>query len=177
MSDLTTIARPYAQAAFDFAVEKNTLNQWSEMLDFAARVASNEQMHLRLTSSTSAKKLAEIFIAVCGDQLDEFGQNLIKVMAENNRLQALPDVYAEFLNLKQEHENKITADVVSATELSEQQQTDIINKLEKRLERKVTLNCSIEPSLLAGMIIRIGDIVFDHSALGRLSQLHQKILS
>lgn len=78
MSDLTTIARPYAKAAFDFAVEKQQLTQWSEMLAFAAEVTNNEQIHELLTSSASAEKLAEIFIAICGEQFDEFGQNLIK---------------------------------------------------------------------------------------------------
>ncbi len=177
MSDLTTIARPYAKAAFDFAVDKGALDQWVEMLAFTAEVANNEQVHELLTSSTSAKKLADIFVAVCGEQLDEFGQNLIKVMAENERLLALPDVYAEFLHLKQEHEKEITADVISATELSEQQQADIISKLEARLERKVKLNCSVDEALLGGVIIRAGDLVIDNSARGRLNRLSDALQS
>lgn len=100
MSDLTTIARPYAKAAFDFAVESQQLEQWSEMLVFAAEVANNEQIHELITSSLSAEQLAEIFIGVCGEQFDEHGQNLIKVMAENGRLRAIPDVCAEFHVLK-----------------------------------------------------------------------------
>ncbi|KAA5737871.1 ATP synthase F1 subunit delta, partial [Acinetobacter baumannii] len=70
MSDLTTIARPYAKAAFDFAVEKDQLDQWGQMLSFAAEVAKNEQMSELLTSSFSAEKMSEIFFAVCGDQVD-----------------------------------------------------------------------------------------------------------
>ena len=99
MSDLTTIARPYAKAAFDFAVEKGELDQWSQMLSFAAEVAQNNDIHNLLSSSLTAEKLAEVFIAVCGEQFDEFGQNLIKVMAENGRLMAFPDVCKEFLLL------------------------------------------------------------------------------
>jgi F-type H+-transporting ATPase subunit delta len=177
MSDLTTIARPYAKAAFDFAVEKGALDQWVEMLAFTTEVANNEQIHGLLTGSTSTKKLADIFVAVCGEQIDEFGQNLIKVMAENERLLALPDVYAEFLLLKQEHEKEITADVISATELSEQQQADIISKLETRLERKVKLNCSVDETLLGGVIIRAGDLVIDNSARGRLNRLSDALQS
>ncbi|RTZ14023.1 F0F1 ATP synthase subunit delta [Vibrio aquaticus] len=177
MSDMTTIARPYAKAAFDFAVEKDQLDQWGQMLSFAAEVANNEQIHELLTSSTSADKLAEIFVAVCGEQVDTFGQNLIKVMAENGRLQALPDVCAEFLLLKQEHEKEISVEVTSATELSEQQKADISSKLETRLERKVQLNCSVDETLLGGVIIRAGDLVIDNSARGRLSRLSDALQS
>ncbi|KHA59876.1 ATP F0F1 synthase subunit delta [Vibrio variabilis] len=177
MADMTTIARPYAKAAFDFAVEKGQLDQWGQMLSFAAEVANNEQIHELLTSSMSADKLAEVFVAVCGEQVDEFGQNLIKVMAENGRLQALPDVCAEFLLLKQEHEKEITVEVTSATELSEQQKADISNKLETRLERKVQLNCSVDEALLGGVIIRAGDLVIDNSARGRLSRLSDALQS
>jgi F-type H+-transporting ATPase subunit delta len=177
MADMTTIARPYAKAAFDFAVEKDQLDQWGQMLSFAAEVANNEQIHELLTSSMSADKLAEIFVAVCGEQVDEFGQNLIKVMAENGRLQALPDVCAEFLLLKQEHEKEISVEVTSATELSEQQKADISSKLETRLERKVQLNCSVDETLLGGVIIRAGDLVIDNSARGRLSRLSDALQS
>ncbi|CAK4070224.1 MULTISPECIES: F0F1 ATP synthase subunit delta [Vibrio] len=177
MADMTTIARPYAKAAFDFAVEKDQLDQWGQMLSFAAEVANNEQIHELLTSSMSADKLAEVFVAVCGEQVDEFGQNLIKVMAENGRLQALPDVCAEFLLLKQEHEKEITVEVTSATELSDQQKADISSKLETRLERKVQLNCSVDEALLGGVIIRAGDLVIDNSARGRLSRLSDALQS
>tara|TARA_Y100001956_G_scaffold66368_1_gene67872 strand:- start:197 stop:778 length:582 start_codon:yes stop_codon:yes gene_type:complete len=168
MSDLTTIARPYAKAAFDFAVEKGELDQWSQMLSFAAEVAQNNDIHNLLSSSLTAEKLAEVFIAVCGEQFDEFGQNLIKVMAENGRLMAFPDVCKEFLLLKQEHEKEIDVEVTSAVELSEEQRADISSKLEQRLARKVQLNCSIDETLLSGVIIRAGDLVIDNSARGRL---------
>lgn len=177
MADMTTIARPYAKAAFDFAVERDQLDQWGQMLSFAAEVANNEQIHELLTSSMSAEKLAELFVSICGEQVDEFGQNLIKVMAENGRLEALPDVCAEYLLLKQEHEKEITVEVTSATELSDQQKADISSKLEARLERKVQLNCSVDEALLGGVIIRAGDLVIDNSARGRLNRLSDALQS
>ncbi|MBD0788733.1 F0F1 ATP synthase subunit delta [Vibrio sp. Y2-5] len=177
MSNLTTIARPYAKAAFDFAVEKQQLTQWSEMLAFAAEVTNNEQIHELLTSSASAEKLAEIFIAICGEQFDEYGQNLIKVMAENGRLRAIPDVCEQFIALKKEYEKNIEVEVISATELSEQQLSDISSKLEQRLERKVQLNCSVDETLLGGVVIRAGDLVIDNSARGRLNRLSDALQS
>ncbi|ALR16904.1 F0F1 ATP synthase subunit delta [Vibrio natriegens] len=177
MSDLTTIARPYAKAAFDFAVEKDQLDQWGQMLSFAAEVAKNEQMSELLTSSFSAEKMAEIFVAVCGDQVDANGQNLLKVMAENGRLTALPDVCEQFFILKKEHEKEVDVEVISASELSDEQLANIGSKLEARLERKVKLNCSVDETLLGGVIIRAGDLVIDDSARGRLNRLSDALQS
>ncbi|KOO08713.1 F0F1 ATP synthase subunit delta [Vibrio hepatarius] len=177
MSDLTTIARPYAKAAFDFAVDKGQLDQWGQMLSFAAEVANNEQMKELLTGSVSADKLAEIFVAVCGEQVDAHGQNLLKVMAENGRLTALPDVSEQFMALKKEHEKEIDVEVISASELSDEQLANISSKLEQRLERKVKLNCSVDEALLGGVIIRAGDLVIDNSARGRLNRLSDALQS
>ncbi|MBR9874796.1 F0F1 ATP synthase subunit delta [Vibrio sp. J1-1] len=177
MSDLTTIARPYAKAAFDFSVEKGQLDQWGQMLSFAAEVAKNEQISELLTSSFSAEKMAEIFVAVCGDQVDAHGQNLLKVMAENGRLTTLPDVCEQFFILKKEHEKEIDVEVISASELSDEQLANIGSKLEARLERKVKLNCSVDETLLGGVIIRAGDLVIDDSARGRLNRLSDALQS
>jgi F-type H+-transporting ATPase subunit delta len=177
MSELTTIARPYAKAAFDFAVEKGALDQWSQMLTFAAEVTRNKEMAELLSGSVSSEKASEIFIAVCGEQFDEFGQNLIKVMAENGRLRAFPEVCEEFLVLKQEHEKEMDVDVVSATKLTKKQLTDISSKLEQRLERKVNLNCSVDETLLGGVVIRAGDLVIDNSTRGQLGRLSDALQS
>jgi F-type H+-transporting ATPase subunit delta len=177
MSELTTIARPYAKAAFDFAVDKGQLSQWGEMLTFAAEVTKNEQVHELLNSSLAAEKLAEIFVAVCGEQFDEHGQNLIKVMTENGRLSTLPEVCKQYFALKSEYEKTLDVDVISATKLSEQQLTDISNKLEARLERKVQLNCSVDETLLGGVVIRAGDLVIDNSVRSRLNRLSDTLQS
>ena len=177
MSDLTTIARPYAKAAFDFAVEKGQLDQWAEMLTFAAEVTKNEQIHELLNSSMAADKLADIFVAVCGEQFDEYGQNLLKVMAENGRLKALPDVCEQYFVLKTDYEKVVEVDVVSATKLSKQEITEISKKLAVRLERKVTLNCSVDETLLGGVVIRAGDLVIDNSVRGRLNRLSDALQS
>ncbi|OAN12650.1 ATP F0F1 synthase subunit delta [Photobacterium jeanii] len=177
MSDLTTIARPYAKAAFDFAVEKGELSQWAEMLTFAAEVANNETMQDILDSGFAADKLTEIFVSVCGEQLDDFGQNLLKVMAENGRLKALPAVCDEFMFLKSEHEKVIEASVTSAVTLDDSQLVAISEKLEQRLARKVKLNCSVDETLIAGVVIRAGDLVIDNSVRGKLNRLSDTLQS
>ncbi|WP_372870770.1 F0F1 ATP synthase subunit delta [Shewanella sp.] len=177
MAELTTIARPYAKAAFDFAVEKQAVDSWAEMLGFAAVVTENETMRPLLAGSMASSQLAKLFIDVCGEQLNEHGQNLIKVMAENGRLEVLPAVAQLFAEYRLEWAKEIQADVVSATELSEAQQQQISVSLEKRLARKVKLNCSVDAGLIAGVIIKAGDLVIDGSVSGKLARLSDKLQS
>ncbi|AAN45255.1 F0F1 ATP synthase subunit delta [Shigella flexneri] len=171
MSEFITVARPYAKAAFDFAVEHQSVERWQDMLTFAAEVTKNEQMAELLSGALAPETLAESFIAVCGEQLDENGQNLIRVMAENGRLNALPDVLEQFIHLRAVSEATAEVDVISAAALSEQQLAKISAAMEKRLSRKVKLNCKIDKSVMAGVIIRSGDMVIDGSVRGRLERL------
>lgn len=171
MSELTTIARPYAKAAFDYAVENNATPQWQQMLAFAAEVANHEAMEELLTGALAAEKLAEVFINVCGEQVDLHGQNLIKVLAENGRLQALPEITVLFNELKAEFDKEIDVDITSAVELNDKQRTDISASLEKRLGRKVKLNCNVDAALVAGVVIKAGDTVIDGSVRSKLNRL------
>jgi len=171
MSEWTTIARPYAQAAFDYAVESKTVAQWQEMLMFTAEVSKNETVKSLLTGSMAAQQLAEIFNGVCGEQLDQQGQNLVKVLAENRRLQAFPEISVMFNQLKADFDKEIDVDIFSAVKLNKQQQTDISKSLEKRLARKVKLNCSVDPELIAGVLIKAGDTVIDGSLRSKLNRL------
>jgi F-type H+-transporting ATPase subunit delta len=171
MSEWTTIARPYAKAAFDFAVESKTIAHWQEMLVFAAEVSQNDTVKYLLTGSLAVERLAEIFNGVCGEQLDQQGQNLIKVLAENRRLQALPDISILFNKFKSDFDKEIDVDITSAVKLTKQQKTDISKSLETRLARKVKLNCSVDPELIAGVLIKAGDTVIDGSLRSKLNRL------
>lgn len=171
MAELTTVARPYATAAFNFAVEQNAVAEWQQMLVFAGEVAKNESMEGLLSGSTAAEQLAEIFINICGEQLNTQGQNLVKVLAENKRLSVLPEIAELYAELKAEYEKEIDVDVTSATELSSVQQSKIGAALEQRLARKVKLNCNVNPALVAGVVIKAGDTVIDGSVKSKLNRL------
>ena len=171
MSELTTVARPYAQAAFDFAVEKDAIAKWQEMLTFAGAVAANEDMHQLLSGAVAADTLADIFNNVCGEQLDEHGQNLVKVLAENKRLAALPEISTLFDAFKADYDKEIEVDVTSASTLTDAQLKELVASLEKRLARKVKLNCNVDPALIAGMVINAGDTVIDGSVKSKLNRL------
>ncbi|WP_350607938.1 F0F1 ATP synthase subunit delta [Pseudoalteromonas sp. MER144-MNA-CIBAN-0113] len=171
MSELTTIARPYAKAAFELAVEKGTIESWNDMLFFAGHVASNEQASTILAGLPTATAQAGLFINLCGEQLNEQGQNLVKVMAENGRLIALPEVAHLFSALKADYDKEIDIDVISATPLAAAQQESLVAALEKRFARKVKLNCSEDATVVGGLIIKAGDTVIDGSLRGKLNRL------
>ena len=177
MSEMITVARPYAKAAFEFAVESQTLDKWHEMLTFAAEVAKNEDVKAFLSGSSSAEKMAEVFNQVCGEQLDDKGQNLVKVMAENGRLPVLPAVVELYGELKAEHNKVIDVDVTSAVELVAEQVEKLSAALEKRLERKVNLNCSVDATVVSGLVIKAGDIVIDSTIRGKLDRLSDTLQS
>ena len=180
MSELTTIARPYAKAAFDFAVEqstsdKSTVEKWNEMLGFLAELVKNETMQNYLTGSLSAQKLADTVISICGEQLDQYGQNLVRLMAENKRLTVLPQVFKEFQHYVEKYKAIAEVNVISAQPLSVMQQERIAAAMEKRLAQKVKLNCNVDSSLIAGVIIRTEDFVIDGSSRGQLTRLANEL--
>lgn len=171
MAEMTTVARPYAIAAFNYAVENQAVDQWLETLTFAAEVAKNKVVDDLLRGGASVTTSTDLFINICGDQLNENSQNFIKVLAENKRLIALPEILVMFVELKAEYEKEIEVEVTSATDLSQQQQQEISGSLEKRLARKVKLNCSVDTDLIAGFVVQAGDLVIDGSFKSKLNRL------
>ncbi|GAB3001327.1 F0F1 ATP synthase subunit delta [Psychrosphaera aestuarii] len=177
MSELTTVARPYAKAAFDFAVESGAVAEWLDMLTFTAEVVKNENIEAFLAGSHSPETTSDLFIKVCGEQLNERGQNLVKIMAENGRLVALPAVVELFAEQKALYENEIEVEVTSATELSEAYQVTLAASLEKRLARKIKLNCNIDSAVVSGLLIKAGDTVIDATVRGKLDRLSNVLQS
>ncbi|QQF86135.1 F0F1 ATP synthase subunit delta [Histophilus somni] len=180
MSELTTIARPYAKAVFDFAVEqsekdKSAVEKWTNMLEFLSELIRHDKVQTYLTSTSSTFKLADTVISICGEQLDQYGQNLVRLMAENKRLAVLPAVFNEFKSYVEEYKSLSQVEVISAQQLNDVQQQKIITAMEKRLARKVILNCRIDSSLIAGAIIRTNDFVIDGSCRGQINRLANEL--
>ena len=172
MAEITTVARPYAQAVFKRASETGELAKWSEMLQFAAAVSMNESMEEVTGNARLLKEqITDIFLDVCGDVLNEEARNLVKILAENRRLELLPEIAAVYEAYRAEAESTIEAEVVSAKPVSDEARDKIAQALKARLGREIKLNCVIDESLLGGAVIRAGDLVIDGSAQGRLNRL------
>lgn len=172
MSDIITIARPYAKAAFNFSVENQVIDKWENMLNFIAKVTCNQQIGELLSSSITTELLAKIFIVICDDKIDRHVKNLIRIMAENRRLSALPEVLKQFVQLRVFLESTVNINIISAIELNEKQKIKISIALEKRLLSNVKLNYKIDKSVIAGIIICIGDdVVIDGSVRSRIKRL------
>ncbi|WP_297528154.1 F0F1 ATP synthase subunit delta [Thiohalobacter sp.] len=172
MAELTTIARPYALAVFKLAREQQALDRWADMLGLAAVVAADAEMSRLIDNPRlTERQLADLFIEICGDGLDAQGRNMIRVLAENRRLKALPEIHRLYLALKSEAEGAIQAELVSARPVSEVQKQAILESLKKRFGRDVELDCRIDESLVGGAVIRAGDLVIDGSVRGKLARL------
>ncbi|PHS71628.1 MAG: F0F1 ATP synthase subunit delta [Methylophaga sp.] len=176
MAEAITIARPYAHAVFDIANEKGELSAWSSLLTVLAQCVSDPEMQSIISSpAVSDEQVVGLLSDISGELMLSDAPNFLALLAENNRLQLLADIGVVFEELREEAEQVITADVTSALKLTAKQETDISAALKKRLGRDVTLNTSIDKSLLGGAIIRAGDLIIDGSALGKLNRLANTI--
>lgn len=173
MAEISTIARPYAVAAYKLASEQKALAKWSEMLGFAAAVASDAQIkaYIQDPKVVSADLLAT-FLKVCGDKLNENGQNLIKVLVEYGRLSILPEIYSAFEALKAQDEGTLTAEIIiAASKISAAETKDLVKRLEAKFGKKIEASVSVDPEIIGGIKIIVGDTVIDASVKGQLQNL------
>lgn len=172
MADYTTVARPYARAVYQQATETSALDNWGEALALLSAVTSDEAMVALLDNPQSgSEQKAELLLKVVSDKLTAQQQNLVKLMAENGRLKALPEVAEQFEIFRAEAEGKVDAEVVSAFPLSKEQEASITKTLKAKLGREVTINTSIDESLIGGVVIKAGDTIIDGSMKSQLESL------
>jgi F-type H+-transporting ATPase subunit delta len=172
MAEKTTIARPYAKAAFQEATADKDLPLWSERLRAAATAVNDPRVHELLGSpSVSGEDLAQFVMGVTGATLDEHGQNFFRTLAENHRLGYLPEISALFDEYKDEAESVIDVTVTSAAPIGNAQQQSLAKALERKLKRTVRLHCATDSTLIGGAVLRAGDTVIDGSLLSRLNRI------
>jgi F-type H+-transporting ATPase subunit delta len=172
MAELTTIARPYAQAVFELGRDTNQLSEWSEMLQFMVDVYGNPQVQTALANPTLTRQDVErLLLAICGERLSNAARNLLIVLVRNDRLVALPEISALYEGLKEQFENVLEAKIESAYPLDEAQLALLVAKLQKRTGHKIQLSVSIAPTLIGGVKIQIGDDVWDGSIRGELEKM------
>jgi len=172
MAEISTIARPYAVAAFKLAKEQKALAKWSEMLGFATAIVSDAQMKAFVQDpNVVSSDLEATFLKVCGDKLNTNGQNLIKTLVEYGRLSILPAVTSAFEELKAQDEGTLDAQIIAAAKPSAAEIKDLVKKLEAKFGKKIEATVSVDEEIIGGIKIIVGDTVIDASVKGQLQNL------
>ena len=171
MAERSTIARPYANAAFRYAQSGGQQQQWSEMLANCVVIAADEQVKPllgdpRVATGSVSTLMAEIAAVDVSD-----GSNFLRLLDDEGRLELLPEIAALFEQLLQAEQNSVDVLIESAQAIGAPQLELIQKSLAKRLQRQVTISVALDESLLGGAVIRMGDQVIDGSVRGRLQQL------
>ena len=176
MAELTTLARPYAKAAFEAAVESGSLGDWSDSLALLAAVVSDPAVKAALSSpSLTGEKQAQLVLDLCGDEIAGQVKNFVSILAENKRIPLLPEIVTLFEILKANQEMRVDVNVISAFPLSDAIQEKLASALKTRLQRDVVLHSETDKSLIGGAVIRAGDLVIDGSVRGRLKKLAESM--
>lgn len=172
MAEISTIARPYAVAAYKLGKEQKSLNKWSEMLGFASTIVNDAQMKAYIEDpKVIAADLETAFLKVCGDKLNDNGQNLIKILVEYGRLSVLPAITTAFEELKAFDEGVLEAQIIAAAKISAAETKDLVKRLEAKFGKKIEASVSVDPEIIGGIKIIVGDTVIDASVKGQLQNL------
>jgi F-type H+-transporting ATPase subunit delta len=172
MAETTTLARPYAEAAFEQAREEDKLDEWSAMLRFLRAVVSDPTMAGIIADPRVEKSnLEKLLLDIGKDRLSKTGTNFVRVLVHYRRLGLVPEIAKLFERLRAEVEGLSRVEVTSAFELDPKYQESIAKAMSERLERNVDVSVRVDPSLIGGVVIRVGDLVIDASLRGRLTQL------
>lgn len=177
MAEWITLARPYAKAAFDFALaqqarEPNALVEWSRQLNLAAAVVGNEKIVRAIQSPAfTTEQQAQTLIDLLGTELAEKQRNFLHTLAVNKRLPLLPEIVVLFDQFKANQENRVDVEITSAFPLSDDACAQLAQALRSKLQRDVSVNTLVDKSLLGGVLVRSGDVVIDGTIRGRLQKL------
>lgn len=176
MSENTTVARPYAEAVFNRAVETDSLETWSQMLEFLATVtADNGVAGLIANPGIERARLANLILEIGGGRLSDEGANLVRLLAQNDRLAVMGELYGLFEKLRHEKEGAIDVEVAAAYPVNPAQEQRLAEVLSQRLGRAVKISSVHDKSLLGGIKIRAGDLVIDGSVRGQLDKLAAQV--
>lgn len=172
MAELATIARPYAEAAFKLAREKSALAAWSEALALLGAMVQDPRLQACISDpNVSPQALESLVLGVAGDRLDGAARNFVQVLIANGRFELLVQIRAQYEALRREHEGVLEARIVSALPLADEQVNDLVARLEARHQRKVRAQVDLDPQLIGGVMIIVGDKVIDGTVRGRLEAM------
>ena len=172
MATLTSIARPYAQAAYAFALAKKELPQWGVMLRTAAEAVQQPMLSTALSNSRVTPQQWFLLMSdVLAYSLNENRKNFLRMLTENRRLSALPAILELFKEYESRDNHESEVEVTTAVPLDKNHQQKLTDKLSQVLKHQVSLRCKVDENILGGAIVRAGDKVIDGSVRGQLTRL------
>jgi len=172
MAELATVARPYAEALFKASLEKNALARVADGLAFVAAAERDPQMRSALSNpKVSAQQKKDLLAAVMGDRASAELANMLSILVDNHREVLVGSIAEQFEQLKNEHEKVVRARITSAQPLSDAQRSEIVGALERRYGKKVEAELDVDPDLLGGARVQVGDQVINASVRDALAQM------
>jgi F-type H+-transporting ATPase subunit delta len=172
VAELSTIARPYAEAVFKLAKQANSFADWSTMLDFTSAISADKTMQAMIGDpNVQSTDLEKTFLAVCEGKLNDDGKRMVRVLIDNNRLGILPAIKDQYELLKAAEQGEVEALVETAMPLNDTQVSELISMLKKRFKKEVRAKVTVNAGLIGGVKVTVGDVVIDASVRGRLDQM------
>lgn len=172
MQENLTVARPYAQAAYEQARTEGALGAWSDALAFLAAVVADEDMRRLIHDPRVGRdRLAEAILEIGGSRFSETFRNFVKVLSRAQRLDVAAEVAELFERHRADAENFANAEIVTAYPLTPEQESHIAQAVQRKLGREVRIRQRIDQNLIGGAVVRVGDSVYDLSLKGGLNQL------
>jgi len=172
MAEPVTIARPYAEAIFRLAREKGDLAGWSGTLAVLEALVRDPQMRSCIGDpNVNVQQLEALILGVAGDNFDGPGRNFVQVLVANDRLTLVPEIRTLYDGLRREHEGILEAKIASALPVDANQLAELVARLEAKYRRKVSAEVEVDPRLIGGVRIVIGDKVIDATVRGRLDAM------
>jgi F-type H+-transporting ATPase subunit delta len=172
MAEPVTIARPYAEAVFKLACEQDRLAAWSDLLALLEAIVGDAQIQACISDPKVGKRQVEaLVLGVAGERIDGAGRNFVQVLAQGGRLGLLPQIRALYEDARRSHEGILEARIVSALQLGDEQAAQLVKRLETKHRRKVSARIEIDPRLIGGVKIVVGDKVIDATVRGKLDAM------
>lgn len=171
MAELATVARPYAEALFRVA-KTGDMNAWSAFVSELAQIGANTDVQaFAQNPNVSQAQLADTIASLVKSPLNAEAKNFISMLAENGRVILLPQIGAQFNELKNANEGAADVHVISAFALPDEQLAQLTATLEKKFGRKLNPTVTVDPSLIGGVRVVVGDEVLDTSVRAKLQQM------
>lgn len=178
MSELATLARPYAEAVFKRACESGSAQEWSDNLKFLSIAMENQALAAAAGNpKVEREAFTSMLLDLCEEHVTEEGRNLVRLLIENNRLPLVSQISRLYESYRAAEEGYIEANVKSAFPLTKTVEQQLKSNLEKALDRKVNIEVEVDSTLIGGVLVRAGDKVIDASVRGQLQKLARRLYS